>query len=172
METASTANPSTRKALHVIALFEGVTGIAAIAASLGLLGLLHRDLRQLAFALIGHFHLDPDARYPRMFLNYADLLANTNLQSLILFAWAYAAIRLAEGYGLWKDRAWAEWLAALSGAVYLPLEVRHLVHNLTLANVSVLLGNVAVVVYMILRLRRRRAEAPRAAAAALGERSA
>ena len=58
-----------KRALDAIAIFEGVKGIAAIAASFGLLGLAHHDVRAIAYALIGHFHLDPDAHYPRILLN-------------------------------------------------------------------------------------------------------
>lgn len=148
--------PVKSRALHLIALFEGLKGMAAIAASLGLLGLAHRDVRHMAYALIGHFHLDPDAHYPKLLLSYADLLGNTNLRSVVLLAWAYAAIRLAEAYGLWKDRAWAEWLAALSGGVYVPVEINHLMQHTTLTNATVLAGNVGVVAYMVWRLWRRR----------------
>jgi uncharacterized membrane protein (DUF2068 family) len=143
------------KALHAIALFEGVKGVAAIIASFGLLSLAHHDVRAMAYALIGHFHLDPDARYPRMLLNDATMLANANLRQAVLLAWAYAVIRLTEGYGLWKDRIWAEWLAAVSGAVYLPLELNHLMAHTTVINGGVLTGNIAVVAYMVVRLRRR-----------------
>ena len=145
-----------KKALHAIACFEGVKGVAAIAASFGLLSLAHHDLRALAYALIGHFHLDPDAHYPRMLLNEATMLANANVRQAVLLAWVYAAIRLAEGYGLWRDRAWAEWLAAVSGAVYLPLELSHFSIHATAMNAIVLIGNVAVVAYMVFRLWRRR----------------
>jgi uncharacterized membrane protein (DUF2068 family) len=144
------------KALHAIALFEGVKGVAAIVASFGLLSLAHHDVRAMAYALIGHFHLDPDAHYPSIFLKDATLLANANLRQAVLLAWAYAAIRITEGYGLWKDRAWAEWLAAVSGAVYLPLELSHLMEHTTAINGLVLGGNVAVVAYMVVRLWRRR----------------
>jgi uncharacterized membrane protein (DUF2068 family) len=146
------------KALHAIALFEGVKGLAAITASVGLLSLAHHDVRAMAYALIGHFHLDPDAHYPRILLNDATLLANANLRQAVLLAWAYAAIRLTEGYGLWKDRAWAEWLAAASGAVYLPLELSHMLARTTVINGIVLTGNMAVVAYMVVRLRRRRSQ--------------
>ena len=144
------------KALHAIALFEGVKGVAAIIASFGLLSLAHHDVRAIALALIGHFHLNPDAHFPRILLDDAAILANANLSQAVLLAWAYAAIRLTEGYGLWKDRAWAEWLAAVSGAVYLPLELSHLLAHTTVINGMVLTGNIAVVVYMVVRLRRRR----------------
>lgn len=145
-----------KKALDVIAIFEGVKGISAIAASFGLLSLAHHDVRAIAYALIGHFHLDPDARYPRILLNEATLLANANVRQAVWLAWLYAAIRLTEGYGLWRDRAWAEWLAAVSGAVYLPLELNHLVKHPTGINAAVLISNIAVVAYMVFRLWRRR----------------
>ena len=142
--------------LHLIALFEALKGLAAIAASLGLLSLAQHDLQALAHALIGHFHLDPEAHYPRMLLDEAALLANTDLRQVVLLLWAYSTIRVAEAYGLWRDRAWAEWLAAASGALYLPLEISHLLHRSTWINAGVLILNLAVVVYMVARLRRRR----------------
>jgi uncharacterized membrane protein (DUF2068 family) len=147
---------SNKQALHAIALFEAVKGVAALAASLGLLSLAHHDVRSLAYALIGHFHLNPEAHFPHLLLDYASLLGNQNLSNVVLLAWAYAALRLTEGYGLWKDRAWAEWLAALSGGIYLPWEVLHLVHHRTAINALVLLGNVVVVAYLVYRLWQRR----------------
>jgi uncharacterized membrane protein (DUF2068 family) len=143
-------------ALHAIALFEGLKGLAAIAASLGLLSLVHHDVRAIAYALMGHFHLNPDARFPQMLLNDISALQNANLRQVVLLAWGYAAIRLTEGYGLWRDKAWAEWLAAVSGAVYLPLELSHLAAHTTTINGLVLAGNIAVVAYMVVRLWRRR----------------
>ena len=141
--------------LRTIALFEGIKGLAAIGASLGLLGLVHQDIRALGYALIGHFHLNPQAQFSHLFLNYAAMLADANLRQLVLLAWAYAALRLVEGYGLWNDRAWAEWLAALSGSLYLPLELRHLYAHTNTINAVVLLSNIAVVAYMAVRLQQR-----------------
>jgi len=162
--------PNGRKALETIAAFEGIKGIAAIAASFGLLSLAHHDVRAMAYALIGHFHLDPDAHYPRILLDQASMLANANVRQTVLLAWAYAALRFTEGYGLWRDRAWAEWLAAVSGAVYLPLELRHLVAHTTGINAIVLLGNVAVVAYMVVTLIRRRNQKVSVAAISADER--
>ena len=144
-------------ALRAIAIFEGIKGLAAITASFGLLGLMHHDIRAMAYALIGHFHLNPEAHFPQLFLDYASMLGDANLRQVVLLAWAYAAIRLAEAYGLWKDRAWAEWLAALSGGVYLPLELNHLLAHTTAINATVLAANIAVVAYMVLRLWQRKA---------------
>ena len=143
-------------AVRLIALFEGVKGMAAIIASLGLLGLVHHDIRHVAYALIGHFHLNPEANLPNTFLVAVDWLLNGHVTTVFLLAWAYAAIRLVEAYGLWRDLSWAEWLAALSGIIYLPIEAEHLASHATLINLAVLLGNIVVIVYMAYRLWQRR----------------
>lgn len=144
-----------RRALHAIALFEGVKGLAALAAGLGLLGLLHYDVHRLALALLWRFHLDPQMHYPELLLHYADLLNGIDLRTLAPVAVAYIALRWLEAWGLWKEKAWAEWLAALSGALYIPLEVAHLVHRPGLINAGVLLANIGVVTFMAFQLWRR-----------------
>jgi uncharacterized membrane protein (DUF2068 family) len=148
--TPPTATPSSL--LHAVALFEGVKGFAAMAASVGLLSLAHHDIRALAFALIGHFHLDPEAHYPRILLDEALWLQSANIRQVVAFACAYAALRFVEGYGLWKDKTWAEWLASGSGAMYLPVEVHHLLTHPTMINAAVLVFNLLIVVYMVRRL--------------------
>ena len=44
---------------------------------------------------------------------------------------AYASLRLIEAWGLWGQRRWAEWLGALSGAIYLPIEIYELLQGVT-----------------------------------------
>lgn len=144
-----------RRALHAIAIFEAVKGLAALAAGLGFLSLLHHDMHQLAMALLWRFHLDPEMRYPALLLHYADLLAAINLRTLAPVALAYITVRLLEAYGLWKEKIWAEWLGALSGALYIPLEVAHLMHRSTLINAAVLLANILMVGFLAFQLWRR-----------------
>lgn len=145
-----------RTALRAIATFEGVKGVAALAATLGLLSLLHHDIRHLAIELIGHFGMDPAARYPSIFLHYADVLSDENRRNVALIGLAYISLRFTESYGLWHNRAWAAWLGAISGAIYIPIEIRHLMLHPTLTNAAVLAGNVFVVAYLVLQIRRKR----------------
>lgn len=147
-----------RHTLHAIAIYEGIKGVAALAASIGLLGLLHHDLRHIASELIGHFGLDPERHYPALLFHYVDLLNNTNIRSLVLLALAYAVLRLAEGYGLWYDRPWGEWLGAASGGLYLPFEIYHLSHRMTWTSAIVFIANLAMVAFLVTRLWRRRRE--------------
>ena len=144
------------RALRAIAAFEALKGLLALGAMLGLLGLLHHDLHQLAVDLIGHIGLDPDGRYPTLLLHYVDLLQDTNLRTLVLAALAYVAVRWAEAWGLWRGRSWGEWLGALSGALYVPFELRHLLHKPGITSAAVLLLNVAVVLFLAWELWRER----------------
>lgn len=145
-----------RRALRAIALFEALKGLAALLAAFGLLELLHHDVHRLALTLLWRFHLTPGTHYPELLLHYADMLNAANLRTLAPVAMAYITLRWLEAYGLWKDKAWAEWLAALSGALYIPLEVAHMVHNTTLVNVGVLIANVGIVSFMAFQLWQRR----------------
>jgi uncharacterized membrane protein (DUF2068 family) len=129
-------------------VFEAVKGLAALAVSLGLLGLLRHDLRGFVAGLIEQFGLDPGQHYPSIFLHYADMLARADLRSLVLLATAYVTLRFAEAYGLWRQRVWGEWLGALSGALYVPFELHHLMREPTMLGATVLVVNLAVVAYL------------------------
>lgn len=144
------------RTMLTIAVFEVIKGSAAIIASLALLNLTHQNVRHITSLFINYLHLDSDAHYFKTFFEYTDLLNNEDLHTAVLLAWAYAAIRFVEGYGLWKSRAWAEWLVAVSGAIYLPIEISHLIKHASIINITVLATNAVVVVYMIYRLRWRR----------------
>ena len=144
-----------RRTLHAIAVFEAIKGIAALAALIGVLDLMHRDVRHLAIELIGRFGLNPDARYPSILLHYADLLPDANVHSLVFLALGYILVRLLEAYGLWNDRAWGEWLGALSGGLYIPFEIGHLMHRPSVISAGVLAGNVFVVSFLAFQLWRR-----------------
>ncbi|MCY1167726.1 MULTISPECIES: DUF2127 domain-containing protein [Polaromonas] len=151
-----------RRALRAIAFFEAFKGIAALAAGLGLLGLLHYDVRRLVLALLWHFHLDPEMHYPELLLHYADLLNGIDLRTLAPVALAYITVRMLEAYGLWREKVWAEWLGALSGALYIPLEIAHLMHRTTLINAGVLLANIVMVGFLAFQLWLRMKKGPHA----------
>ena len=144
-----------RHTLRAIALFETIKGFIAIIVSLGLLSLANQSVREITYFLINYFHLDSDAHYFKTLFDYSDLLGNENLRTVVLMAWGYAAMRFTEGYGLWRNFVWAEWLAAFSGAIYLPIEISHLIKHTNVVNAAVLLTNTAVVAYMLYRLWRR-----------------
>ena len=145
-----------RRALRAIAIFEGVKGLAAFAGVIGVLDLMHHDVRHLAIELIGRFGQNPRGHYASILLHYADLLPNADVRTLVLLAAFYILVRLSEACGLWYDKVWGEWLGALSGALYIPFEVSHLLQELSLISAAVLAGNLALVGFLAFQLWRRR----------------
>jgi uncharacterized membrane protein (DUF2068 family) len=143
--------------LRTIAGYEAAKGAVVLLAGLGLLGLIHRDVQEAAEAWVRHFHLSPSAHYPRIFLELTAKVTDGWLWALALGSTVYSALRFAEAYGLWRGRSWAEWLAAISGAVYVPFEVAELIKKVTALRVASLLVNLAIVGYMLSVLGKERA---------------
>jgi len=146
-----------RQVIRLVAAFEAFKGLIVVLTATGVLALIHHDLHALAARLVEHAHLDPAARYPRIFVDAATRLQDMRLWALALGAAAYAALRFVEAYGLYFERAWAEWLAAVSGAIYVPLECARLLRHHTWLSAGVLLLNIIVVVVMVRALMERRA---------------
>jgi len=151
-EQAGQVHPShsvaTRRALRAIAVFEALKGAAALAAGLGFLSVLRHDLRRIAATIVDYFGLEPGAHYPSLFLHYAQVLADANVRAVVLLTVGYVTLRSCEAYGLWHERTWGEWLGALSGALYIPFELHHLMHEPSLLGLGVLSVNVLVVAYL------------------------
>ncbi|HJX54656.1 MAG TPA: DUF2127 domain-containing protein [Polyangia bacterium] len=135
--------------LRAVAVYEAAKGILVLAVGLGLLELIHRDLQQIAEHIAKHLHLNPSAHYPRVFLGVASKLNDARLWALAGGAVAYSGLRLIEAVGLWKGRRWAEWLGALSGGIYIPVEIYEAARKATATRLFLLIFNVAMVAYLV-----------------------
>jgi uncharacterized membrane protein (DUF2068 family) len=143
-------------AIRFVAFFEGFKGVVVLFAASGILALIHHDVHRLAALLIGHAHLNPASKYPRIFLDAASQLDDPRLWQLAAGAASYSVFRLTEAYGLYRGRAWAELLAAASGALYVPFELLELLRRPSGLVVALLILNLAIVMLMVLALRARR----------------
>jgi uncharacterized membrane protein (DUF2068 family) len=150
--------PSSR-AIRVIAAIEALKGLVVLFAASGLLALIHHDVHRLAGLLIAHAHLNPASKYPKIFLDASAEVTDPRLWQLAAGAAAYSVLRLVEGYGLYKQRAWAEILAALSGVVYVPFELIELFRRPSMLATLLLALNLAVVAVMVHALKARRGAA-------------
>ena len=75
-------------------------------------------------------------------------MTDAKLWAVAAAAGAYSILRFVEAYGLWYARAWAEWIALVSGSIYLPFEIYKLIHRQSLLHITILVINLAIVVYM------------------------
>jgi uncharacterized membrane protein (DUF2068 family) len=146
------------QALRTIALLELFKGVVVLGAAISLYWV---DPSNVAGAFLNYLHISPDRHLAHLLLRLADRLSNVKLWQLTLGACIYSGLRFAEAFGLWRARAWAEWIALVSGAIYLPYEIARLAHRVTLLHVSIFLVNLAVVAFMFyLRIYVPRKEGP------------
>ena len=139
-------------AVRAVALIEATKGTLVLLVGFGLLSLVHHDVQRFAERLIAHAHLNPAARYPRIFIDMASQFTDTRLLLLAAGAAAYSIVRFIEAYGLWHARRWAEWFAALTGAVYVPFELFELYERVNWLSLSALILNLTIVIFMLYRV--------------------
>ncbi len=165
----SLASPPTGRArqrrhhvgLEAIALFKLVKGVLLLAAAIGLLRLMGRDIPHLVVRWVTVLGMDPDAHYVRLLLSKLAAVDPHKLKAVSAGSFFYAGLLLSEGIGLWFEWRWAEYLTVIGTSCFVPLELYRLsrgVHPLTL----VVLGlNLVIVAYLVFILRQsRRRPAP------------
>lgn len=148
--------PSHKKGLRTVATIEALKGLVALAAGSGLLTLLGRDGEKIATQLVHRLHLNPASHYPQVFIAAMRDLSDTHLLLIAAGAALYSTIRFVEAYGLWRARRWAEWLAAVSGGIYIPYELYEIYRRVTVIRVGALVINLVIVGYMVWLLTERR----------------
>jgi uncharacterized membrane protein (DUF2068 family) len=142
-----------RSLLRAVASFEFIKGIFVLLIGLCAILLVRTDAWVMAESLLTLFHISTDRHVAQVFLDFADNLTDTRLWAAAKLAFVYSALRFAEGYGLWKERTWAEWIAFGSGTLLLPLEIRELMRGITLVRSVVFAANIGIVFYMLFLLR-------------------
>lgn len=139
-----------KKGLRTVAAVEFAKGILAVAASVVFLEVIHKnvDLEEAAQNLLYYLHIDPERRLSQAFVHVAGKVMDANVTLVLTIAFIYAAGRFIESYGLWRQRVWGEWLAIISGAVYLPFELYKLIRHPNWIHWGILLVNLAIVFYI------------------------
>ena len=142
------AEETRQRGLRVVAVFEGAKGGLVLVTGFGLLAFIHRGLHNAAEEVVRHLHLNPARHYPRIFLDAAARVTDSQLWLLALAAFLYAVVRFIEAFGLWRRKRWAAWFGVLSGGVYVPVELFEVAHRLSWVKLGVLSVNLAIVAYL------------------------
>ena len=138
--------------IRLIALFKLVKAAGLIAVGVGAMSMRHdhSGLGMWIHALAA----DPHGRYVTALLARIGALDARHLEEIGLGSLAYATVFLVEGTGLLLRKGWAEVMTVLVTISFIPLEVYELMDHTSGAKVAVILFNIAVVIYLVRRLRR------------------
>jgi uncharacterized membrane protein (DUF2068 family) len=140
--------------LRLIALFKLLKGIALLAAGIGALRFLHRDIAQTVEHWVNILRVDPNNHFVNAFLARVLRINPHQLKALSAGTFIYAALLLTEGTGLLLRQRWAEYFTILTTGGLIPLEVYELAKHITWIKIVVLIVNVAIVVYLVVGVRR------------------
>jgi uncharacterized membrane protein (DUF2068 family) len=142
--------------LLLIALFKLLKGAALIAVGIGALKLLHRDVAETVTQWINFLRVDPDNRFVHGLLTRIFRVSPNQLKALGAGTFVYAGLLLTEGTGLLLRKRWAEYFTIITTGALIPLELYEMSRHFTVGKVIVLIVNVAIVVYLVVRIRKRR----------------
>jgi uncharacterized membrane protein (DUF2068 family) len=158
MTTEKTGHKKSR-GLMAIAALKFVNGFGLLALGLGALHFLHGDLAKDIAHWMELLRADPHNRYLLWLLEKVAKVDEHKLRQLSVGTFFYSALFLSEGTGLALRKRWAEYLTIVTTASLMPFELYEIYVHPTWPRVVVLLINIAVVVYLVLELRRTKAQA-------------
>lgn len=140
--------------LRLIAIFKFLKAASLIALSVGIFRMMHQDIGTRVEHWVRAMHLDPGNGNVEMLLARLSNLRPAEVRRLGLVGLLYAGLFLVEGTGLWLQRRWGEWATVVITGMLVPVEIYEVLRHVTILKVLLLVVNVAVVAYMIYRIRR------------------
>jgi uncharacterized membrane protein (DUF2068 family) len=153
MNPESTVLKHHQAGMVLIAGVKIVKGVLGMVLGLGLLKLVHADVATLFSQLLEALNLGADSRLIHALVLKVDALQPQSLLTMSVASFTYGGLELTEGLGLWFERAWAAYLTVISTSLFIPFELYEIVEKVTVLRVGALLGNVAIVLYLISQLK-------------------
>jgi uncharacterized membrane protein (DUF2068 family) len=136
------------RAHRVIAIFEGAKGVVALLLTASLWKFAGPAAAKAAEEFVRTLHVNPARHYPRAILDALAELSTARTGLFAAIALVYAGVRLAEAYGLWQQRRWAEWVAVVGASLYLPFELAAIILHPSWGTSLLLASNLLLVIYL------------------------
>jgi len=146
----------TPRGLLLIGALKLLKGLALLLLGVGLLSMLHRDAAAVVRHWLQFFRLDVHARLLEAMLAKIAGINHQTMRRLGVGTLVYSAVFGIEGVGLLRGKAWAEYMTIAVTVSFLPIEAYELMAHPSAMKALVTLINVAVVIYLVFEIRRRR----------------
>jgi uncharacterized membrane protein (DUF2068 family) len=121
-----------------------ILGIALLARS--------RNIVLLVRQWVTELDVNPERRLvPRILITVLRPIGQFSSRTVLLIgigALLFGMLELTEAVGLARRRRWAEYLTVIAGCIGIPFEVSEVMQRQTPVRISILLINVAIVIYL------------------------
>jgi uncharacterized membrane protein (DUF2068 family) len=143
--------------LVLIGVVKVLKAILLIALGIGAIHLLHGNIAEQVERWSQRLNLDARNPWFQTFPAKVESMSPHKISLVCAGAFVYAGLFLTEGTGLLMRKRWGEIVTIIITSSFLPFEIYELVaKEFSVFKLLVLIGNVAVVVYLIWRLRHER----------------
>jgi len=146
-----------RRGLLLIGVMKLLKAAGLVVLGVGVLSLLHRDAEETIRHWAEFLRVDTHARLVDHALEKVGGISPRTMRRLGVGTLLYAAVFGTEGVGLLLAKPWAEYMTTGVTTSFLPLEVYEFCVHRSAVKAIVIVINIAVVVYLVLEIRRRRA---------------
>ena len=140
--------------LKLIALFRWSKALVLIGAAFGVMRLLRPGAAQQLTRWATQLPMAEQHRFVSEAIAKVTNLDTSRVEWIVAGLLAYAALFSVEGTGLWLGKRWAEWLTIVATTSFIPFEVYELMRRATAVRVAFVVANVAIVIYLVWRIRR------------------
>ena len=137
----------------LIGIFKLAKASLLLVVAFGALSLLDDRTRTETMHRISQLSSDSHFRVLERLANMVGIATKGRIEMVSLGAIFYAALFTTEGIGLLMQKRWAEYFTSIVTASFIPLEIYEIVHRPDILKVSILAINIAVLIYLILRLK-------------------
>jgi uncharacterized membrane protein (DUF2068 family) len=142
--------------LRLIALFRWSKALVLIGAALGAMRLLRPGAAQRLAQWAMQLPIAAQHRFVSEAIAKLTHLDTTKVAWIVAGLFAYAVLFAVEGYGLWRERRWGEWLTVVATTSFIPFEVYELLKRATAIRGALLVTNIAIVIYLVWRIRHKK----------------
>jgi uncharacterized membrane protein (DUF2068 family) len=141
------------RGLLAIAVFKFTKFALLTAAGFGALQMLRPEVADAAQAWAADLAIENQRQVLQYALEQAGQMSDARLKALTIASFCYAVLFLVEGVGLLMQRRWAEYLTVIAGASLIPIEFYELSRHVGPVKIAILIINVIIVWYLVIRLR-------------------
>jgi uncharacterized membrane protein (DUF2068 family) len=144
--------------LKVIGALKLISGAMALFVGISVFRFLDHDPGPRAERIVSHLGLDPHNLFIHEVIARITGIDRTHLRTLEAGTFFYAALHTIEGIGLILGYHWAEYLVIVATGSLIPFEIYEIARKFTPIRVALFILNVAIVIYLIITLRKDRRE--------------
>jgi uncharacterized membrane protein (DUF2068 family) len=148
---------------RVIGFLKVASGLFALVLGVAFARFVNHDPGHSIERWSAHLGLDPQNHLIHRVISAITGIDRSRLRAIQAGTFFYATLHLIEGIGLILERDWAGYLVVVATSSLVPFEIYEIVQKRSLVRITLLIVNLALVVYLIIQLRKHHATRSRTA---------